>query len=105
HGAGPRRVRIGDRDRPPGPDARVLDLQRADPRARPGARLVNGVGVLEAKPNVRARPRSRGGARRPIEAVIWYLVLVTMAVITVFPFAWILLTSLKGPKDILFTIP
>jgi len=66
---------------------------------------VNGVGVLEAKPNVRARPRSRGGARRPIEAAIWYLVLITMAVITVFPFAWILLTSLKGPKDILFTIP
>ncbi len=28
-----------------------------------------------------------------------------MAVITVFPFAWIILTSLKGPRDILFSVP
>jgi putative chitobiose transport system permease protein len=35
----------------------------------------------------------------------WYALLVLMALITVFPFAWILLTSLKGPNDLLFSTP
>jgi putative chitobiose transport system permease protein len=37
--------------------------------------------------------------------VLWYGVLIGMAVITVFPFAWILLTSLKGPNDLIFSVP
>lgn len=43
--------------------------------------------------------------RRYIEASFWYVVLVFMALITVFPFVWILLTSLKGPDDLLFSTP
>ncbi|HVL54637.1 MAG TPA: carbohydrate ABC transporter permease [Vitreimonas sp.] len=35
----------------------------------------------------------------------WYAVLVGMSVITVFPFVWILLTSLKGPADAIFSVP
>jgi putative chitobiose transport system permease protein len=35
----------------------------------------------------------------------WYAVLVGMAVVTVFPFAWMLLTSLKGPNDAIFSVP
>jgi putative chitobiose transport system permease protein len=37
--------------------------------------------------------------------VFWYAVLVGMSVITVFPFLWILLTSLKGPNDAIFSVP
>ena len=37
--------------------------------------------------------------------VLWYVVLVAMSVITVFPFAWILLTSIKGPTDAIFSVP
>jgi putative chitobiose transport system permease protein len=37
--------------------------------------------------------------------VLWYAVLITMSVITVFPFAWILLTSVKGPNDLIFSVP
>jgi putative chitobiose transport system permease protein len=35
----------------------------------------------------------------------WYAVLVGMAVVTVFPVAWMLLTSLKGPNDAIFSVP
>ena len=37
--------------------------------------------------------------------ILWYAVLIGMSVITVFPFAWILLTSLKGPNDLIFSVP
>ena len=35
----------------------------------------------------------------------WYVLLIAMSVVTVFPFAWILLTSLKGPNDLIFSVP
>jgi putative chitobiose transport system permease protein len=35
----------------------------------------------------------------------WYLVLSALAVITVFPFLWMLLTSLKGPADAITSVP
>jgi putative chitobiose transport system permease protein len=47
--------------------------------------------------------RARGG--RVLEAIGWYFVLLLIGLITVFPFAWILLTSLKGPGDVLFSTP
>jgi putative chitobiose transport system permease protein len=45
--------------------------------------------------------------RRQIKpkSVLWYAVLIGMSVITVFPFAWILLTSLKGPNDLIVSVP
>jgi putative chitobiose transport system permease protein len=63
---------------------------------------VNRVEVIRERPALAVRTR-RG--RRGVEVVFWYGVLTLMALITVFPFAWILLTSLKGPKDVLFTVP
>ncbi len=54
-----------------------------------------------AVPLPASRARRRGRAR----AAFWYLVLVGMSVITVFPFLWILLTSLKGPNDAIFSVP
>ncbi len=97
-----RGLRRSDRDGPAGPDARLLDRQRALPRARHGARVMAVVAAAAAE-QVGRRRRARG--RRVAETVFWYLVLGAMALITAFPFAWILLTSLKGPKDLLFSTP
>ena len=47
------------------------------------------------------RRRRRLGGRQ----LFWYAVLVGMSVITVVPFLWILLTSLKGPNDPIFSVP
>jgi putative chitobiose transport system permease protein len=56
-----------------------------------------------------SRAVRRGGAsrvvRRSLAAGGWYVILVVLAVITVFPFAWMLLTSLKGPLDPVSSVP
>ncbi|HET9344703.1 MAG TPA: carbohydrate ABC transporter permease [Candidatus Limnocylindrales bacterium] len=55
---------------------------------------------------VREAPRAR--TRRPrrlLSTVFWYAVLVSISVVTVLPFAWMLLTSLKGPEDPIFSVP
>jgi len=44
-------------------------------------------------------------ARRAASVVFWYAVLLFMALITVFPLLWIVLTSLKGPNDPIFSVP
>jgi putative chitobiose transport system permease protein len=62
---------------------------------------------------LRADPLNTPGRRvrpgRPLRAaasvLFWYAVLVLMALITVFPLAWIVLTSLKGPGDPIFSVP
>ncbi len=43
--------------------------------------------------------------RRALENVFWYVVLCLIAVITVFPFVWILFTSFKGPNDAIYSVP
>jgi putative chitobiose transport system permease protein len=58
--------------------------------------------AVPVRPAVRLRAVA---ARNVAETIAWYLVLTAFAVITVFPFAWILLTSLKGPTDLLFSTP
>jgi putative chitobiose transport system permease protein len=35
----------------------------------------------------------------------WYVVLTALAVVTVFPFVWMLLTSIKGPADVITSVP
>lgn len=56
-----------------------------------------------------ARSARRAGVaprlRRIVSAGGWYLVLTAVAVITVFPFAWMLLTSIKGPLDPVSSVP
>jgi len=54
------------------------------------------------RPALRVRRRT---VRQTIEVAFWYALLIAMAVVTVFPFAWILLTSLKGPADAIFSVP
>jgi putative chitobiose transport system permease protein len=47
----------------------------------------------------------RARTRRGLEAAVWYGLLIVLAAITVFPFGWMLLTSLKGPADPIFSVP
>jgi putative chitobiose transport system permease protein len=43
--------------------------------------------------------------RHLLENLFWYSVLSLVAVITVFPFVWVLFTSFKGPTDPIFSVP
>ena len=64
--------------------------------------------MAAAKTMTTTRLRSVGRTRRlrrSVETAGWYVLLVAMAVITVFPFLWMLLTSLKGPNEPLFSVP
>jgi putative chitobiose transport system permease protein len=52
------------------------------------------------------RPRVRRRRRRQLAANAgWYVVLTVFAAITVFPFLWMLLTSLKGSADPIASVP
>src|SRR6478736_5405337 len=51
------------------------------------------------------RARRRPRRRAIVSSSLWYVLLVFLAVITVFPFFWMLLTSLKGPLDPIYSIP
>jgi len=54
----------------------------------------------------RGVPRFRAlSTRRLATASVWYALLILIALVTVFPFAWILLTSIKSPTDLLFSTP
>jgi putative chitobiose transport system permease protein len=61
-------------------------------------------GRLDAPVSAR---HSRTGyrVRHAVGTTGWYVVLTALAVITVFPFAWMLLTSLKGPLDPVTSVP
>jgi putative chitobiose transport system permease protein len=43
--------------------------------------------------------------RKWLENAFWYLLLCLVALITVFPFVWILITSIKGPNDAIYSVP
>jgi putative chitobiose transport system permease protein len=58
-----------------------------------------------ASGGVVVRPRARGRRRQAASSAGWYLVLTVLAFITVFPFLWMLLTSLKGAADPLTSVP
>jgi putative chitobiose transport system permease protein len=64
-------------------------------------------GATETKVLATPRPRTarRFRWRRTVSTAGWYAVLVAIAIITVFPFAWMFLTSLKGPGDQLMSVP
>lgn len=53
-----------------------------------------------------ARPyRSSKKTRQIAENIFWYAILVLVAIITAFPFVWVLATSLKGPTDAVYSVP
>lgn len=57
---------------------------------------------LVAPARAATRPRRR---RRRLEAAAWYVVLLAISAVTILPFLWMLLTSLKGPQDAIFSVP
>jgi putative chitobiose transport system permease protein len=62
--------------------------------------------TTSAEALVAERP-GRWAARRDrwLRDGAWYLVLTALAVVTVFPFAWMFLTSIKGPTDPITSVP
>ncbi len=43
--------------------------------------------------------------RKVLETIFWYIILILIALVTVFPFVWVISTSLKGPQDAITAIP
>jgi putative chitobiose transport system permease protein len=43
--------------------------------------------------------------RSTFQTILLYFVLSCVAVVTVFPFLWVLFTSFKGPDDIIYSVP
>lgn len=64
-----------------------------------------GTRTLTDAPVATRRRRSRVRPRRAATSAIWYAALLAVAVITVFPFAWMFLTSIKGPADPITSVP
>jgi putative chitobiose transport system permease protein len=62
--------------------------------------------AVPATPELAAVPRSRSQIARTVLANLgWYAILLVIASATVLPFLWMLLTSLKGPRDAIFSVP
>jgi putative chitobiose transport system permease protein len=60
-------------------------------------------GVLQV--NAAAVSRTRAQRQGKVQNVFWYALLLLLALVTVFPFLWMLLTSIKGPTDQIFSVP
>jgi len=53
-----------------------------------------------------AMVRTGAARRRKVaEKIFWYTVLCLVAVVTIFPFVWVVSTSLKGPNDAIYSVP
>jgi len=66
----------------------------------PMTQLAESVAVNQA-----ARSRRKRTPRSVATTALWYVILTLLAVITVFPFVWMLSTSLKGPMDPVTSVP
>ena len=55
--------------------------------------------------DTRVRSRPGAAASRAWTAALWYVVLISISLVTILPFVWMLLTSLKGPQDPIFSVP
>lgn len=51
-----------------------------------------------------AQPFGRSG-RKIMEGFGWYVLLILIAAITIYPFLWVFFTSFKGPNDAISSIP
>ncbi|HEX9840469.1 MAG TPA: carbohydrate ABC transporter permease [Anaerolineales bacterium] len=51
------------------------------------------------------RSRWTPALRKTTETILWYIVLCFVAILTVFPFVWVFLTSFKGPNDAIYSVP
>ena len=63
-------------------------------------------GMSQLAESVAANQRARSRRREKVaSSALWYVLLTAIAVVTVFPFFWMLLTSLKGPLDPITSVP
>ncbi|MGB8644911.1 MAG: carbohydrate ABC transporter permease [Anaerolineae bacterium] len=61
---------------------------------------------VQAQTTSKQAAATRGGTRSHLgENIFWYIVLCFVAAITVLPFLWTLVTSLKGPQDSIVAVP
>jgi putative chitobiose transport system permease protein len=68
--------------------------------------VAESAGIVEPAAVIDARTAKRRRQRRQLVSnAAWYIVLGLLALITVFPFLWMLLTSLKGPLDPIASVP
>jgi putative chitobiose transport system permease protein len=58
-----------------------------------------------AQPQAASRTTTGRFRRHVLENTFWYVVLTLLAIVTVFPFAWVFLTSIKGPTDPIVSVP
>jgi putative chitobiose transport system permease protein len=54
---------------------------------------------------VAVRMPARFRPRKLVANAFWYLLLTSFALVTVFPFFWMAMTSLKGPADAIVSVP
>lgn len=50
-------------------------------------------------------PQHSGSWKKTRETIFWYVVLLLIALFTVFPFVWVFFTSFKGPADAIVSVP
>jgi putative chitobiose transport system permease protein len=48
---------------------------------------------------------TRKSVKKTFENAFWYVVLGLIAFITIFPFLWMFITAVKGPTDLVYSIP
>jgi putative chitobiose transport system permease protein len=60
---------------------------------------------LAAKPTSISVITMSRKTRQTLENIFWYIVLLLIAVFTVFPFVWVFSSSIKGPTDAIYSIP
>ncbi len=53
----------------------------------------------------RISPLLSGSWKKTRETIFWYVVLILIALFTVFPFVWVFFTSFKGPADAIVSVP
>jgi putative chitobiose transport system permease protein len=58
-----------------------------------------------AQPQAVSRTRTGRVRRHVLENLFWYIVLTLLAIVMVFPFVWVFLTSIKGPTDPIVSVP
>jgi len=62
------------------------------------------MGTIETTYNP-AVPARGFNYKTAVGTFFWYVVLCLTAIITIFPFVWVLFTSLKGPADPIYSVP
>src|SRR5262249_37069992 len=96
-----RRLRLSHRHGAAADHTGVFRVQYPLPGKRHGGPMSSHARALNLPA---ATPRSRV-QRRALETLGWYVVLLLIASLTVLPFAWVLLTALKGPHDAIYSVP